>query len=441
MVSEIFINIPQIFAETQLVRRGKHWHGRCPFPDHEDKHPSFYVTDSGLWYCFGCRRGGNIRTYLQLMGRLSEPEEHREDGLSSLITSLPPPSEYWWKLLEQRCIPRPLLEELFIREGVECDIGAKLVRNWHSFIGRLIFPHCRNNGTDTSKLDVATLIGWNPALLPRYVYAQGHQIDIPFGLPRAALLAKETKSILVVEGVFDALSAWTYDIAAVATLGSGVKTHRFLPLFPMDWKITLAPDSPILERKGGGFYHSLKWSADAIIAGRWDAEVLIIAPPFKDLNDAHQADYTDVVLEKSRRQNVIDYLCETAIDNNDARKFLSVLRLLPRDVLEETLRKYPQVHEYIRQADTMVRRINTALHIIVIALQSKEGRKTVFNYMMPAELPKQLATIECHDDTLPPYISQEEVEQACQFYARHRRRYLGKKLLDSIQFIWGVCDE
>lgn len=40
---------------------------RCPFPDHPDKRPSFYVnTSKGTFHCFGCGRGGDLLTFLMM---------------------------------------------------------------------------------------------------------------------------------------------------------------------------------------------------------------------------------------------------------------------------------------------------------------------------------------------------------------------------------------
>jgi hypothetical protein len=34
---------------------------RCVFPDHDDREPSLFVNAAkGTWFCFGCRRGGDI---------------------------------------------------------------------------------------------------------------------------------------------------------------------------------------------------------------------------------------------------------------------------------------------------------------------------------------------------------------------------------------------
>src|SRR5215216_2959000 len=40
---------------TALSRQGTRFAGLCPYPDHQEKTPSFSVTpDQGFYYCFGC---------------------------------------------------------------------------------------------------------------------------------------------------------------------------------------------------------------------------------------------------------------------------------------------------------------------------------------------------------------------------------------------------
>ncbi len=66
---------------ASFKKNGKGYVCRCPFPDHEDKTPSFIVTpQENLFHCFGCNRGGDIiqfdRMYFNLdfkeaVGRLS----------------------------------------------------------------------------------------------------------------------------------------------------------------------------------------------------------------------------------------------------------------------------------------------------------------------------------------------------------------------------------
>jgi hypothetical protein len=56
-------------ARVELRRVGKEWLGRCPFPDHPDATPSFRVNqEKGVFYCHGCRRGGDVLTALMQFG-------------------------------------------------------------------------------------------------------------------------------------------------------------------------------------------------------------------------------------------------------------------------------------------------------------------------------------------------------------------------------------
>ncbi|BDZ52533.1 hypothetical protein GCM10025867_47740 (plasmid) [Frondihabitans sucicola] len=47
----------------------------CPFPEHDDGSPSFSITPSnGLYYCYGCNRGGDAIKFLTEMDGVSFPE-------------------------------------------------------------------------------------------------------------------------------------------------------------------------------------------------------------------------------------------------------------------------------------------------------------------------------------------------------------------------------
>jgi hypothetical protein len=45
----------------QMRRSGAEWSCRCPFPDHDDRTPSFFINPAKqLWLCRGCGRGGSV---------------------------------------------------------------------------------------------------------------------------------------------------------------------------------------------------------------------------------------------------------------------------------------------------------------------------------------------------------------------------------------------
>ena len=51
---------------VKLRKIGQVYKGRCPF--HAEKTPSFTVTPAKkLWHCFGCKIGGDVIRFVELM--------------------------------------------------------------------------------------------------------------------------------------------------------------------------------------------------------------------------------------------------------------------------------------------------------------------------------------------------------------------------------------
>lgn len=62
-----------VSAYIPLKKNGSRYWGLCPF--HHEKTPSFSVNaEQNLYYCFGCKAGGNVIQFIQEMERLTFPE-------------------------------------------------------------------------------------------------------------------------------------------------------------------------------------------------------------------------------------------------------------------------------------------------------------------------------------------------------------------------------
>jgi DNA primase len=69
-------NIVDLISQyTQLRTSGGSMMGRCPFPDHAERTPSFSVSETKqVYHCFGCQKSGNIFKFLQTYNGMSFPE-------------------------------------------------------------------------------------------------------------------------------------------------------------------------------------------------------------------------------------------------------------------------------------------------------------------------------------------------------------------------------
>lgn len=69
-------NLVEVISQyTQLKATGSNLMGLCPFPDHNEKSPSFSVSQSKqLYHCFGCKKSGNIFSFLQTYNGMNFPE-------------------------------------------------------------------------------------------------------------------------------------------------------------------------------------------------------------------------------------------------------------------------------------------------------------------------------------------------------------------------------
>lgn len=69
-------NLVDIISQyTQLKSSGSGLMGRCPFPDHVEKTPSFSVSEiKQVYHCFGCHKSGNIFSFLRDYNGMNFPE-------------------------------------------------------------------------------------------------------------------------------------------------------------------------------------------------------------------------------------------------------------------------------------------------------------------------------------------------------------------------------
>lgn len=261
---------------VRLQRKGRRSLGLCPF--HKEKTPSFSVDgDNGLFYCFGCHKGGDVIQFVQELEHCSFPEAleilARKAGVSLSFTreakgTAPDRKERLRKLLESAAgfYHKALLASskssvvwTYARKrGIAEEIAASLRLGYAPPEGGLL-PHIRREGYEAEEGQEAGLllerqrgewgerfrnrllfpiqdvmgrvVGFGGRALgddePKYLNSPETPVfqkrDTLFGLNLTKAAVREREQVLLVEGYMDFLAVWRAGAAhAAATLGTAL---------------------------------------------------------------------------------------------------------------------------------------------------------------------------------------------------------------------------
>ncbi len=97
-----------------LRRVGQELVGHCPLPDHQDKTPSFSVNaEKGLFWCYGCLRGGSVVDLARLAWGYDERDVGRAAAYLLLEFGHEPPQQppAWYRKQDRQRHTRSAIEE------------------------------------------------------------------------------------------------------------------------------------------------------------------------------------------------------------------------------------------------------------------------------------------------------------------------------------------
>jgi DNA primase len=274
-------NIVEVTSEfTALKRQGTRFAGLCPYPDHQEKTPSFSVDpEKNLYHCFGCKKGGDaIKLVMDLksfdfaeaVSYLAERsgvdlqfEGGGDQGAArertlrrrAIHKALAAATVYYHKYLLRSQTPEAEQARHYLRERrlerstiVEFRLGYAPPRGTSGFLAA-----ARKLGIDRSILDAAGLlssrggerfagritfpisdrrgriVGFGARTLgdaqPKYLNSPETEIfnkrDLLYGFPQVSEAIRRERAALVVEGYTDVLMLYQSGIKnAVATLGT-----------------------------------------------------------------------------------------------------------------------------------------------------------------------------------------------------------------------------
>jgi DNA primase len=283
------INILDVVSQyVKLRRTGKNFVGLCPF--HKEKTPSFSVsTEKQIYYCFGCREGGNVINFLmkyeslsfqeaienlgrqygvEIVRRGSTKRSNSYDALSKLTDfyhqSLKE-SKVAMQYLSNRGIDADAIDEFKIgfsegqrhkikdflkHAGIPNDIflstGILRIKDaaiYDMFRGRIVIPIL-----DVNK----KVIGFGGRTIekdgfPKYINSPESSVFSKryslFGIDKTRKHIAEKNEIFIVEGYFDFISLYMCGLNnIVSTLGTSVTEGQLSKLRNYTDNITLMLD-------------------------------------------------------------------------------------------------------------------------------------------------------------------------------------------------------
>jgi len=192
----------------------------CPLPDHDDRHPSFFVNpEKNVWHCFGCDRGGgpvelvalldevDHATALQTLAKYAAPRP-AEDPMQSFepSPSRPPAAR-----------PGCVLEEVADAKGLPVEHLTRC--GWTTIPEYLGGPAVRIPYSDDFGEEKA--VRFRTALLgnSRFRWKKGSK-PLLYGLDRL-MEARRQGYLIMVEGETDTVTLWYQGFPAVGVPGAG----------------------------------------------------------------------------------------------------------------------------------------------------------------------------------------------------------------------------
>ena len=316
-------NLAVFQEKLRLTKKGGKWWGLCPF--HNERTPSFSIDpDRGLYYCFGCQKGGSLIDFLMETEKLSfleaieelaekakvplpapealpEHEENERNLILSLYDKLAGSFAWFLKEHESGKAARAILHsrglsdsliEMFrlgyapadtgwlyrflqkkgFSEGFLARTGLFSARNprYPLFCDRIIFPIADQRGRVIA-FGGRLISGDGPKYLNSPDTAVFRKQENLFAFDRALPEIKKSNLVLVCEGYMDALSFHAAGIGfAVAPLGTAFTSRQAQLLRRRSERILLCFDSDAAGQKAAE-----RACAIAVQAGM-DADVVFV---------------------------------------------------------------------------------------------------------------------------------------------------------------------
>ena len=274
-------NLSDLISQfVSLEPRGNSFVGKCPF--HNEKTPSFNVNnDKGLFYCFGCKAGGNAINFLSKYKNYSFQESVKFlaefAGIRISVENLEDKetNNRKYEILEvsktffQNCLEQNEFAIEYLKKRVGNGSTLKKFCVGYCPNDRILIDFLKNNGFSEQEIKTSDLliinkenkffgrfrnriifpiyntaekvVGFGGRSLTKdtkikYINSQESDIfkksNILYGLKQNIETIRRMKELILVEGYMDVISLHNYEIkTAVSTMGTTLSRTQILKIW------------------------------------------------------------------------------------------------------------------------------------------------------------------------------------------------------------------
>ncbi len=258
-------------GHLDLTRSGRTAKCRCPYPDHEDKIPSFHVYPDGRFFCFGCRKHGDVVDLWAVLKGLRPGIEAALDlarKYEVAFTDIDPrdlESEAWKKKAEERrdlearyatqaeeahgrLQEHPEIVDWWEGRGFDDDLRQRFLLGATDDGSAATIPFY-NRGR------IQGLIRRNLQSEPKYVLSKAE--EFPDGCKPLFIPGSIRKQVVLVEGYVDALALTALGFDAAAVGGTWMNQYQRDEIQGLPCPVYIMPDNDDEGRKAGK-----RWARD-----------------------------------------------------------------------------------------------------------------------------------------------------------------------------------
>lgn len=263
------VQLAQLVSNYVQVRKsGNNFVCCCPFPDHSDGTPSFYIRNE-RYKCFGCGRTGDVINFVQTYMNMTTSQAvkhlaqqagiamhssiHKSHRVNPLRYTLNAAQQLYTTALSQHRAALHYLQSRGINDPARYNIGwcgngllpeastellqrTGLVKNGRAFFyNRVMFPVSDSRG----------ICGFGGRVIsadakPKYLNSPQTEL-----FDKSKLLYSPShvgKNLFLVEGYIDAIALSQHGMRAIAPMGTSISEHHLEDLWRIDTCIYLAFD-------------------------------------------------------------------------------------------------------------------------------------------------------------------------------------------------------